>query len=89
MLAHKDHLIEQGWDIDISEDFIFQIESIDGWYADVESSGVEWFSFELGVKVNGRDVNLLPFMVKLLQSAKDAEELQKLIAQPDDHPIVL
>lgn len=89
MLGHKEQLIEKGWQIDISEDFVFQIESIDGWYADVESSGVEWFSFELGVKVNGRDVNLLPFMVKLLQSANNADELQELVAQPDDHPIVL
>lgn len=89
MLGHKDKLIDKGWDIDISDDFVFQIESIDGWYADVESSGVEWFSFELGVKVNGRDVNLLPFMVKLLQSAKNAEELQQLLAMPDEHPIVM
>lgn len=89
MLGHKQNLIEEGWDIDISDDFIFQIESIDGWYADVESSGVEWFSFELGVKVNGRDVNLLPFLVKFLQGVKNAEELQQLIAMPDDHPVVL
>ncbi len=89
MLGHKDKLIDQGWDIEITDDFIFQIEAIDGWYADVESSGVEWFSFELGVKVNGRDVNLLPFMVKLLQGAKNAEELQRLLAQPDEYPIVL
>lgn len=89
MLGHKDKLIDKGWDVDISDDFVFQIESIDGWYADVESSGVEWFSFELGVKVNGRDVNLLPFMVKLLQSASNAEELQQLLSMPDDHPIVM
>ncbi len=89
MLGHKDKLIELGWDIEISDDFVFQIEAIDGWYADVESSGVEWFSFELGVKVNGRDVNLLPFMVKLLQNVKNTEELQQLLAQDDDYPIVL
>jgi len=89
MLGHKDNLIEQDWDVEISDDFVFQIEAIDGWYADVESSGVEWFSFELGVKVNGRDVNLLPFMVKLLQGTKNAEEIHHLLSQPDDHPIVL
>lgn len=89
MLDHKEQLIKQGWDIEISADFVFQIEAIDGWYGDVESSGVEWFSFELGVKVNGRNVNLLPFMVKLLQGAKNAEELQQLIAQADDHAIVI
>ena len=52
-----------GWIVDIDEDYPYAAISADQpWYAALDTADDEpdWFSFELGVMVDGRRVSLLP-----------------------------
>lgn len=66
------------WKITIADNFRLNQQSSDDWYAQVKSSrkkqlntsNNDWFDLELGVKIDGREVNLLPYLVKALKSGK-------------------
>jgi hypothetical protein len=61
-------LVSVGWQIDYSEDYPYRIaEGEAPWWADIgEGSGIDWFSFELGVEFEGHRVNLIPDLTNLL-----------------------
>ena len=61
-------LVSAGWQIDYSEDYPYRIaEGEAAWWADIgEGSGIDWFSFELGVEFEGHRVNLIPHLTNLL-----------------------
>jgi superfamily II DNA or RNA helicase len=67
------HLKEQGWKIQIDPSFPYNIVyTDDDWYAEInDSSGIDWFSVELGVSVEGKRVNLVPILLDLLKKDKD------------------
>jgi SNF2 family DNA or RNA helicase len=73
-------LIEKGWRVDIAENYQYQLieAAADDWYSSIEpeSSGIDWFNLELGIKVNDQQVNLLPVMQDVLQQIKKDEELE-------------
>lgn len=66
-------LREQGWEIKIEQSFPYNIiYAQDEWYAEVEEgSGIDWFSVELGVYVDGQRFNLVPILLDLLKKEKD------------------
>ncbi len=59
----------QGWAINVASDFPYRVATPDDWYADL-SVGPEdsWFDLRLGVVVEGKQVNLLPALISLLQA---------------------
>ena len=61
-------LVSAGWQVDYSEDYPYRIAEGDAaWWADIgEGSGIDWFSFELGVEFEGHRVNLVPHLTNLL-----------------------
>lgn len=61
-------LIADGWQIQYSDDYPYQIaEGETDWWADVdEGSGIDWFSFELGVEFEGERISLAPHLASLL-----------------------
>jgi len=61
-------LVSAGWQIDYSEDYPYRIaEGEAAWWADIsEGSGIDWFSFELGVEFEGHRVNLIAHLTNLL-----------------------
>lgn len=67
-------LRNEGWNIIMARGFPYNIvQPDDDWYSNLsEGSGVDWFSFELGVNVNGTPVNLLPI---LLQALNDKDHI--------------
>ena len=64
-----------GWNITMEQGFPYNIvKPDDDWYSNLsEGSGMDWFSFELGVNVNGVPTNLLPI---LLQALNDKNHIQ-------------
>jgi superfamily II DNA or RNA helicase len=75
-----------GWEITVDPEFPYRIAAADDWYADLQSTpptqanhprgarrSREWFDLRLGVKVDGRAVNLLPALVEYLQGATGRE----------------
>ncbi|MGV8948434.1 MAG: SNF2-related protein [Candidatus Paracaedibacter sp.] len=66
------HLKTEGWQIETDPSFPFQpIQDIGEWYANVNNeatSGIDWFDLEMGVEIDGKRINILPHIVRLLRN---------------------
>ena len=66
------HLQAEGWQIETDPSFPFQpITDIGEWYANVNNeatSGIDWFDLEMGVEIDGKRINILPHIVRLLRN---------------------
>lgn len=86
-----------GWRIVMDESFRHQVAAADGeWRAEVEDKGGWWFSLELGVEVEGRQVPLLPILLSVLNRLTPGAPLESLAAAgvvygrlPDGRPVAL
>lgn len=67
-----------GWNIVIEEDFPYRIAAAGDWYGNLETGTErtahphapgEWFDLRLGIRVDGRPVNLLPALAAYLQES--------------------
>ncbi len=89
MLTHRFKLERDGWNIKITENFAYQIDEADEWYADVRQDSNEWFKLELGVDIDGENINLLPFLVNYLGTLRASQGITGLKELADDHPLLL
>jgi superfamily II DNA or RNA helicase len=65
-------LREAGWLVEIGDDFRYDIEEVEAWYADLdegEQDGNGWFDLELGIVVAGERHPLLPLLVDMIRHA--------------------
>jgi superfamily II DNA or RNA helicase len=89
-------LLNEGWQIETDPSFPFQpIKNIGEWYANIDNeatSGIDWFDLEMGIEIDGKRINILPHIVKLLRnpnvrSTMDNEQLsdtEMIYTQLDD-----
>jgi superfamily II DNA or RNA helicase len=83
-------LREAGWDVVIHPGFYYNVEAVDGWYADIEESpGHEWFNLELGIEVNGDRHSLLPIMLDLMRRQPKLLDATYMAERDDDDERVL
>jgi superfamily II DNA or RNA helicase len=61
-------LQEEGWRVDFARGRRIAAVADDAWYSTVAPSGRGWFEFEAGIVVDGRRVNLLPVLHRLVRS---------------------
>ena len=61
-------LVKDGWQVAFSDDYPYRIAEGDAqWWADIgEGSGIDWFSFELGIEFEGHRINLVPHLSEML-----------------------
>jgi hypothetical protein len=61
-------LVKDGWQVAFSDDYPYRIAEGDAtWWADLgEGSGIDWFSFELGIEFEGHRINLVPHLTEML-----------------------
>ena len=61
-----------GWKISIDKNFRMNRRKAKDWYAQLkqDNSNNSWFDLELGVKIDGQSVNILPYLVKAIRSGK-------------------
>jgi superfamily II DNA or RNA helicase len=85
-------LVRDGWRVFFSDDYPYHIaEGAAEWWADIgEGSGIDWFSFEMGVEFEGHRINLIsqlaailgklpPEITALAQSAEKSAALTALV----------
>jgi hypothetical protein len=60
-------LRESGWRVEIDASFPYELIEADDWDAQVEPSVNNWFEFDLGIKVGGERVSLLPIVINALR----------------------
>ncbi|PCI41043.1 MAG: hypothetical protein COB51_14330, partial [Moraxellaceae bacterium] len=60
-----------GCEVVVENGFPFHFVCIDEWYGDVKlvdaADKIDWFDFELGVRIDGESVNLLPSLLALVR----------------------
>jgi superfamily II DNA or RNA helicase len=73
MLEEVPALREDGWLIEIDDDFPWRIASPEGDIAFnlTEGSGIDWFDLDLGVMVDGARINLVPALQNLFAALPD------------------
>ncbi|MYM88249.1 helicase, partial [Rugamonas sp. FT82W] len=86
-------LREQGWQIEMSPGFRFDLSDIDDWYARIddneeEGGGHAWLELELGIVVDGAAVPLLPVLLQLIRQAPRDFEPAALDARGDDEALL-
>ncbi|MDX8390533.1 MAG: DEAD/DEAH box helicase [Mariprofundaceae bacterium] len=65
-------LREQGWLVDVQDNFRFQLTDCDHWYIRLNEDAEKGeFAIELGLEHEGHHVNLMPFVTKLLKQADE------------------
>ena len=83
-------LSDQGWELQIDEDFGFDLTPVEDWYATVdEAPDRDWFDLELGIIVNGQHLSLLPILLNLMRSHSDLLNREKLAKRRDDELILV
>ncbi len=83
-------LREQGWELQIDDDFGFDLSSVEDWYATVEEAPErDWFDLELGIIVNGERLSLLPILLNLVRSHTDLLNPERLARRRDDELILV
>ena len=80
----------QGWELQIDEDFGFDLTAVDEWYATVEETPErDWFDLELGIIVNGERLSLLPILLNLMRSHIELFNPERLARRRDDELILV
>ncbi|NWC12158.1 helicase [Pseudomonas gingeri NCPPB 3146 = LMG 5327] len=83
-------LRSQGWELQIDEDFGFDLSTVDDWYATVdEAPERDWFDLELGIIVNGERLSLLPILLNLMRSHTELLNPERLARRRDDELILV
>lgn len=71
-----------GWILDIDASFTLQVELVDDWQAELDSSeGGDWFELSLGFEIHGKRINLLPLLVDLLTQADSHATLRQSLQE--------
>jgi len=83
-------LRDQGWELQIDEEFGFDLTAVDDWYATVEETPErDWFDLELGIIVNGERLSLLPILLNLMRSHIELFNPERLARRRDDELILV
>jgi hypothetical protein len=93
MLHEVPKLRQDGWLIELADDFPYNILEVQGdWTAELsESSGIDWLELHLGVMVDGQRIDLVPALLRIIASAGQADtDLPGMLDRPDgDSPFLV
>ncbi len=72
----------EGWKVVFDDNFLLNQKKVDDWYSLVTASDENvqqnWFDLEVGVKVDGKAINILPYIVHLLEKEQwNVNELEQ------------
>jgi ERCC4-related helicase len=81
------YLQEHGWQIEFASPLYQKIVRADEveWYSEVEESTTDFFSYQLGILVDGKPVSIVPLIADLIQRYK-ADDLEQI---PDTQQVTL
>jgi len=71
-------LEEDGWSIEIADNFNMQLHEADQWHADIEDKGNDWFSLSFDIEINQQKQALLPLLTQVLEHY-DANDLPETL----------
>jgi len=71
-------LLEEGWLIDVADDFQMELHEVDTWHADIEESDNDWFDLSFDIEINQKKQPLLPLVTQVLEHY-DLEDLPETL----------
>ncbi len=79
-------LHDLGWDVTFDDSFRLNRQSADDWYVKVDkqpatSGGVSSYALELGVEIEGQQVNIMPYLVKAIKTGQFEQVQNELVLQ--------
>lgn len=79
-------LHDLGWDVSFADSFRLNRQSVNDWYLKVDqktghSGGTASYGLELGVEVNGEKLNIMPYLVKAIQTGRFEQIQNELVLQ--------
>jgi SNF2 family DNA or RNA helicase len=81
---HIPQLQQQGWTFNYDDSFFLEFSEADSWYGELEEEqSSDWFEMSLGIEQNGKKINLLPSLVKLLSEEQEPQKLREIIQSRD------
>ena len=83
-------LLPPVWRIEYDPAFPYRLSEVQEWTADVaasEESG--WFSFGIGILVEGKRIDLLPALIDLIQTSPALFDSLRLAQQDPDQPVIV
>lgn len=75
-----------GWRLQVDDVYPYRLaEAADEWFAEIgeDGSGMDWFTLELGITVDGRLVSLLPLLVDWLRRMRLEKRSTQHMAESD------
>ncbi len=83
-------LERQGIPVVLAEDFPYCIAQAEDWFVAVEESvGNDWFDLDLGVRVAGERVSLVPPLLRLLREQPDLLDVVRGLEDSQTFPVAL
>ena len=81
---HKGEFEEMGCAVSVRSDFGLQVVDTLDFYGDLRigEDGSDWFGFEYGVRLGGEKVNLLPCLIRYLESRPSGATLETIEKWP-------
>jgi len=77
---------EAGWRVTTTDNRELQPVSQETWYSELTGSTWDWFEFEVGIRIDGQTVNLLPVLHGLLRKYGD-RSLEQIKKELGNHPV--
>ena len=94
MVAFKNkvapELLRQGWQIEYDKNCSdAKMLEVDHWYTEISNdSDNDWFGVELGVTVADQRINLLPYLIRLIQQGKLSSADTEIVIAEQGHLII-
>jgi SNF2 family DNA or RNA helicase len=87
----KKILEKKGWVITVDPSFPFRSVEIESWYSNLEPTekAAEWFSFDLGIFVDGEKISIIPLVMRWLRSFRSAGDVREYLVQRDQKKVSL
>lgn len=90
---HLADLENDGWKIEKSADYRYNLQAIQKWYASINESDdtldEDWFSLEIGIVVNKKHFSLFPLLQPLIRKYPESFEYKNLETRPDGDSLLL
>ena len=80
-------LEHRGWVIEMDASFRFQMQEAEAWHAEIEDGG-DWFKLGMGIDVEGKRIDLLPLLARMIQTMPH-DFMAHLATLPEDGSLMI
>lgn len=70
---------EDGWTVQIADNFDMQLHEADQWHADIKEKGNDWFGLSFDIEINKKKQALLPLISQVLEHYDPADLPETLV----------